>query len=347
MNPIILEKDKLTCSLRPAEIIPKIQPFFAPNLVIYYLDFTLCCLIGNIFLILATQQPDWSAAQAACVIVSAFILFRATVFIHETYHLSKSLKGFIWYYNLLHGFLHKIPYYGYTTHRYHHLPETYGTMNDPEYEVLGDKSKFYNLFFAPLILMALQPVFMMVRWGIMPLFLPFIGKKARMGIYTYASALAMNIRYQRPAPSDVEKKDWYMQDACCLFYSAVTVVLFVAGYLPSNLLAIWYVSVYLISVVNYYRTMLNHRYFTGFDSTNHKQQVIDSITYVLTPFNALFFPVGLGYHALHHMFPQIPYHNMGKVHNVLMHTLPEDHPYRVTLINSYRAGLRELLAKKF
>ena len=58
----------------------------------------------------------------------------------------------------------------------------------------------------------------------------------------------------------------------------------------------------------------------------------------------LFFPLGLRYHALHHLFPSIPYYNLGRAHRRLMATLPEDSAYRATVYPSYWSVVRELLA---
>jgi fatty acid desaturase len=61
-------------------------------------------------------------------------------------------------------------------------------------------------------------------------------------------------------------------------------------------------------------------------------------------------PVGLRYHATHHLFPSLPYHNMRSAHRRLMQHLPADSPYRQTVATSVwgtiadlcqRAALRE------
>jgi fatty acid desaturase len=41
----------------------------------------------------------------------------------------------------------------------------------------------------------------------------------------------------------------------------------------------------------------------------------------------LWAPVGLRYHALHHLLPSIPYHELGKAHRKLVETLPSHSPY--------------------
>jgi fatty acid desaturase len=46
----------------------------------------------------------------------------------------------------------------------------------------------------------------------------------------------------------------------------------------------------------------------------------------LLPF--LWAPVGLRYHALHHLMPRLPYHNLGIAHRRLVAALPADHVYR-------------------
>lgn len=347
MIQILTDKDAVTSRLGLAQIIPLIEPYFRPNILLYFCDFMLSVIIGNFFLIEATDPSHPLLIKAACIVISSLALFRASAFMHEVFHLDKKLKGSGFIYNLFHGFLHKAPLYNYDSHRYHHAPATYGTIDDPEYERLADQSAFHVLFFYPFIIMAIAPIFLVVRWVLVPFLLPFIGHKARHWIYINASTLVMHIPYVRPEPSEKQIRDWYVQDTGCAIYTLAVAGLIYSGILSITILVAWYFVAYFLCVMNYFRAMLNHRYITGFQVTNHKQQVLDSITYPLSIFNVWFYPVGLGYHALHHMFPQIPYHNMGKVHRILMRELPEDHPYRLTVIDNYAMGVRQLLSKRF
>ena len=51
-------------------------------------------------------------------------------------------------------------------------------------------------------------------------------------------------------------------------------------------------------------------------------QYLDSINVPGNLFiTALWAPVGLRYHATHHLFPQMPYHNLGKAHRILVNNL--------------------------
>jgi fatty acid desaturase len=55
-------------------------------------------------------------------------------------------------------------------------------------------------------------------------------------------------------------------------------------------------------------------------------------------------PVGLRFHALHHLFPGMPYHNLEAAHHRLMQHLPAAHPYRECVADSMLQVIRELLA---
>jgi fatty acid desaturase len=60
-----------------------------------------------------------------------------------------------------------------------------------------------------------------------------------------------------------------------------------------------------------------------------REQFLDTVNVpppALLP--VLWAPVGLRYHALHHLMPRLPYHNLGDAHRRLVATLPEDSDYR-------------------
>ena len=56
------------------------------------------------------------------------------------------------------------------------------------------------------------------------------------------------------------------------------------------------------------------------------------------------FPVGLRYHALHHLFPSPLYRALGEAHRRLLQALPVDSPYRCTIRTGFIQAVRELLA---
>ena len=72
-------------------------------------------------------------------------------------------------------------------------------------------------------------------------------------------------------------------------------------------------------------------------------QVEESINHTgQTWLTVLLFPVGLRYHALHHLFPALPYHRMGTAHRRLMQNLPPDSPYRAVNHTSFAEVVGEL-----
>jgi len=80
-----------------------------------------------------------------------------------------------------------------------------------------------------------------------------------------------------------------------------------------------------------------------------EQQLLDSVNVPGNPLiTTLWAPVGLRFHALHHLLPGLPYHSLGTAHRRLLAELPADSPYRQTvvsglwptLIQLFRSGAR-------
>ena len=72
------------------------------------------------------------------------------------------------------------------------------------------------------------------------------------------------------------------------------------------------------------------------------EQMLDSTTIPGGPWSGLWAPLGMRYHALHHLFPTMPYHAMGRAHRRLLKQLPPDSPYHATLRPSLWAAIGEL-----
>ena len=117
----------------------------------------------------------------------------------------------------------------------------------------------------------------------------------------------------------------------------------VAGMVPFGFL----ITAYLVSVcilfLNALRTLGAHRYTNDGGEVTFVDQLLDSVNYPNHPLlSALWAPVGLRFHALHHLFPSLPYHNLAKAHRLLMAHLPPDSPYRQTESPSLTASLVRL-----
>jgi fatty acid desaturase len=86
-----------------------------------------------------------------------------------------------------------------------------------------------------------------------------------------------------------------------------------------------------VLTLNGLRTLGAHRYTNTGGEVTFLDQLLDSVNYPNRPFiSALWAPVGLRFHALHHLFPSMPYHNLAQAHRRLMAELPADSPYRQT-----------------
>ena len=74
-----------------------------------------------------------------------------------------------------------------------------------------------------------------------------------------------------------------------------------------------------------------------------EEQLLDSVNYPDNPIlGELWAPVGLRYHALHHLFPGIPYHNLGTAHRKLVANLPAENIYNQTGARTLNGALRDL-----
>src|SRR5204862_3337871 len=90
----------------------------------------------------------------------------------------------------------------------------------------------------------------------------------------------------------------------------------------------WMIVSMIASVVNAVRTLSAHRYDHDPKEAELSMigQLLDTCTIAPGPggfgaagaaWRALWAPVGLRYHALHHWIPSLPYHNLGRVHRLL------------------------------
>jgi fatty acid desaturase len=95
-----------------------------------------------------------------------------------------------------------------------------------------------------------------------------------------------------------------------------------------------------ILTLNALRTLGSHRWTSDGRELNFVEQMIDSVNYPHAPWvSGLWAPVGLRFHALHHLFPSMPYHALGRAHRLLMKELPLDSPYRRTEAKSLSESL--------
>ena len=103
--------------------------------------------------------------------------------------------------------------------------------------------------------------------------------------------------------------------------------------MPAKALFMWYCLVASVFLVNSIRTLAAHRYInSGEGELSFTDQMLDSINNPgnrwITP---LWAPVGLRFHATHHLFPDLPYHALGKAHKRLLESLGKNSIYGETV----------------
>jgi len=272
------------------------------------------------------------------------------LFIHEiTHRAGRDVPAFTLVWNALVGVPLLIPSFLYEgVHTDHHRPSCYGTEADPEYMPFGRRppalivgAAFASLL-APVALAVRFAILAPLSWAIPPL---------RRLVVERCSALCINHRYVRHVPLAFGGRVQEMA-AFALFWTCVGC--WWIGRLPVAAFACWIIASAAVSGINAVRTLAAHRYDLEAGELSMTQQLLDSCTIsaderlharTAGACHALVAPVGLRYHALHHWIPSLPYHNLGRVHRLLVSTLRADAPYRATIETGLTPPLRDLLRR--
>jgi len=81
-------------------------------------------------------------------------------------------------------------------------------------------------------------------------------------------------------------------------------------------------------VLNQLRQLADHHFAGDGSRVELEAHIVDSCNFTRNdPLTLLFFPFSIRYHALHHLFPSMPYHNLEPAHAHLVATLPPESPY--------------------
>jgi fatty acid desaturase len=160
--------------------------------------------------------------------------------------------------------------------------------------------------------------------------------------------MVMDPTYIRPLPKKKTLRLIYAQEFACFLW-CLTIATFgpvVLGRWPVPFLVHAYLMAVFIIFLNSVRTVGSHRFYNEGEEMTFLDQLLDSVNY---PKNAwiseLWGPVGTRFHALHHLFPSLPYHALPQAHRRLMASLPEDSPYRQTEESSLTAALIDLFRR--
>jgi fatty acid desaturase len=281
---------------------------------IYWPDMLLSAGIGYAAMagaILVSSVP----LAIALSLISALALYRALMFIHELTHIHRNaLPGFRLAWNMLVGIPMLVPSYMYEgVHTIHHKRTQYGTIEDPEYLPLALMKPWSLPLFVLIALLA--PVAFLLRCAIL-LPLGAVIPPIRRLTWERFSALSINPDFRRRPPEGEMKGRVFWQEFGGFAWSwALIGSVFVFGWRPL-LIALAIVS--LTAVLNQLRTLVAHLWENEGDPMTVTAQFLDSVNVPPPGFAAeLWAPVGLRYHALHHLMPSIPYHSLPEAHRRL------------------------------
>ncbi|MGB5102777.1 MAG: fatty acid desaturase [Steroidobacteraceae bacterium] len=307
---------------------------------IYWVDFllttTAAWALAGVYFVAAASRT----VQIGAFIGASILFFRTGTFVHEIVHFPR--REMIWFrrtWNLLVGIPLLMPWIFYLNHLDHHNARRFGTPEDGEYLPLAAapvRETVKYLLQAPLLLLAA-----VIRFGVLgPL--SWLHRGLRKWVLTSATAAVTNPYYRKRFPA---REEPYLRivEALCFGYLTVMAALLASGIVTGMQLLRAYLLIGSTLTLNWVRNLAAHRYGNRGDRMSYADQFRDSINITgQTWLTVVLFPVGLRYHALHHLLPTLPYHNLGKAHRRLVAMLPVDSPYHAVNRSSFFAAVAEL-----
>ena len=298
----------------------------APNPRIFWSDFLGSAFLGYAGLAVAIFSGNiW--LQCAAALVSVLALYRAGGFIHEVTHVKHSaLPGFRFGFNAVIGVPLLVPSYMYEgIHNLHHARTRYGTDQDPEYLPLALMKPWTLPLF--IVVSLLAPIALLFRNAVLAPLSLFIPSLRKIVVERY-SGLAINPAFRRRPAEGEARRNWIIQETAASAWSIVLFAGVFSGFIPLNAFLIFLAIVSSVAVLNQVRTLVAHLWENDGEPLSVTAQFLDSVN-VPPPgvLASIWAPVGLRYHALHHLLPSVPYHALGEAHRRLTAQLAPDSAY--------------------
>jgi len=301
--------------------------FFRVSPLRYWIDFLTSLAAAYLAATVYLVSPAWSWQQGLAFPFAAFWLYRLGSLIHEVCHLGQhEMRVFKVAWNLLAGVVMLTPSPFFTRHhRDHHSQRLYGTPEDPEYmaNVMQPGNAWSIVRYAAFV--AVFPLLVFLRFLLAPL--SYLHPALREWTLRRASSLTFNRRYDRRlTPADrraIVAVEWL-----CFLRAAMIPILIGLGFNHWSRIPLLYALALATVLLNQMRLLADHHLDSDGSRLDVESHILDSCNFTRNdPLTLLFFPFSIRYHALHHLFPSLPYHNLGKAHAHLVAALPGDSPY--------------------
>ncbi len=281
---------------------------------IYWPDMLLSALLGYAALAGAILLANpWVAALFG--MFAALALYRALLFIHELTHIHRdALPGFRFAWNLLVGIPMLTPSFMYEhVHTLHHARTRYGTVEDPEYLPLGLMKPWSLPLF--LLISLLLPVALLLRCAVL-VPLGVIMPPLRKLMWERFSSLSTNPAFRRrPPEGELARMVFWQELGASLWAITLLAASWEFGWRP---LAVAMAVIAATAVLNQLRTLAAHLWTNEGAQMTVTAQYLDSVNVPPPgPLPYVWAPVGLRYHATHHLLPSLPYHALGEAHRRL------------------------------
>lgn len=317
-----------------------VRDLMTPNPWIYWTDFLFHISLGWTAFFVALTSPFFSLWQLVAFVVAVLALYRSAIFIHELAHLKKgTFKLFRTTWNILCGIPLMIPSFTYDgVHNDHHKPDIYGTQKDGEYVPFATKKPIEMVGYV--LLSILLPGLLAIRFLLLTP-LSYLVPALRKTVWERASSLTIDPNYKRAPDAIRNDHNWQQQELATASFAALIVACVMLDVLSSNVLVLWYLVAFTIFLLNSLRTLAAHAYRNpGEKRMSFSEQYLDSINIPGNKFiTSLWAPVGLRFHATHHLFMSMPYHNLGKAQERLVNGLSDNTLYLTTLRHSLKDAL--------
>ncbi|MBX3228651.1 MAG: fatty acid desaturase [Labilithrix sp.] len=275
----------------------------APDRRVYFLDLAITSAVAYAALGVAAS----SSGVAAFVVgggVAALALSRAALFAHELAHQRDAVPGLRLAWHVAIGVPFLFPSFIYEhVHREHHRLAVYRTARDPEHA--PDTRPRWKRLAVSQSAALVFPGLLLARWSVVAP-LSFVVPGGRAWVLRRFSSLTMNPLYVPPtrrAPHEL----W--AELACMAWSWIALAT-----MPWRALVAAWIALGIATAISDLRGEVLHRFGDDGERGTLERQVRDSVDLHARGLVRLFFPMGIGYHALHHLAPWLPYHALGAAH---------------------------------